>query len=433
MKDLCTYYIKTYGCSMNYADSSRVRNILNGVGLKEVEDFKKADVIILNSCSVRKQAEDKIVGWSVKLKGFNKDEKTVVLTGCMAVRKDRKKTGKKKYVDGIKRKNSWIDYVLDIQDITRLPELLGVGKIDDAKDLYLNIIPEKESEFIANVPISTGCNFFCSYCIVPFSRGELLHRDYQEIINEVEFHLERGIKIICLVAQNVNSWKGFKNDKKIDFADLLQDVANLPYDFWINFVSSNPMDFSNKMIDVIGKNKSIMRGVNIAVQSGSNNILEKMNRRYSIEEFEELVKNIKRKVPDIRLTTDIIVGFPDESEEDFEKTLELIQKVQFQMLYVGKYSPREGTASANLEDDVDIEEKKRRENVLKKELNKYREKFHGEFVGKELDVLVVGGRKAISYYYHEVLLEETVKEERIGSFLKVYVTKATLSGLIAKC
>ncbi len=432
MKDLQTYYIKTYGCAMNYADSARIRGVLKDVGMQEVENFEDADVIILNSCSVRKQAEDKIRGWSIKLKGYKKNDKVVVLTGCMAVRKDRKEGSKKNYAKEIKNKNPWVDYVLDIQDLMELPELLGVENFNREKKLYLDIIPEYGNEFLVNVPISTGCNFFCSYCVVPFSRGKLEHRDYYEIMSEVEFHLKNGAKIISLVAQNANSWRGFKDDQKIDFANLLEDVASLDYDFWVSFVSSNPMDFSDRMIEVIKDNGKIMRGINIAVQSGSNRILEKMNRKYSVEEFEELVSKIKKEIPDIRLTTDIIVGFPGETRGDFQKTLDLIKKMEFQMVYVGKYSPREGTASADLKNDVGIEEKKRRERILKQEVNSLREKFHNDFVKKELDALIVGGRKAISYYYHEILLEEPVKEHYIGAFNRVLITKATLSGLVAK-
>ncbi len=438
MKELKTYYIKTYGCAMNYADSNRIRFVLDDVNLKEVNNFKKADLIVLNSCSVRKQAEDKIAGWGIKRKKKKEElqgeRKIFLLTGCMAVRHDRKNGGlMDKHTSYLKRKFSWIDHIVDITEIETIPNLLGLrSRKEISHENYLNIMTRSISKEIANIPISTGCNFFCSYCIVPFSRGELLQRSYEDIMKEVKMNLENGVRLICLVAQNVNSWLGMKGGKKITFADLLADIASIEGDFWITFVSSNPMDFSNEIIDVIVENKKIMRWINIAVQSGSDNILKKMNRNYSVKKFEGLTAKIKKKIPDIRLTTDIIVGFPGEGNSDFEKTLDLVKKIRFEMLYVGKYSSRKLAASAKLKDDVSLEEKKRRENILKDELNKMRDVIHKRFVGKKMKILVTSCNKGLSYYYHEVLLEKPVKEKKVGEFVDVVITGSSLSGLVAK-
>lgn len=430
MKELKNYYIKTYGCAMNYADSNRIRYILNTAGLQEVFKAKDAELIVLNSCSVRKQAEDKISGWGIK-----KDrKKKYLLTGCMAVRHDREKGGVMgKYTKEIKRKFDWLDYVVDIRDIENIPKILGL-KVErkQIEKNYLNIIAEGKNEHIVNIPISTGCNFFCSYCIVPFSRGELLQRNYKDIIKEVKDSICEGKKLICLVAQNVNSWIGVKNGKKINFADLLNDISKIKGDFWITFLSSNPMDFSDEMIQSISKNKKIIRWINIAVQSGSDDILKRMNRKHTVKEFEELIGKIKKEIPDIRLTTDIIVGFSGESKDDFEKTRDLIKKLQFQMAYVGKYSPRKFSVSAKFEDDVAFKIKKERENILKEDVNKMRDFFHKEFVGKRMKVLALGGRRGISYYYHEVLFEKPLEKHKIGNFVEALITDSTLSGLVAK-
>lgn len=434
MKEFGKYYLKTYGCAMNYADSNRIRYILNNFGLEEVLHSKNADLIVLNSCSVRKQAEDKIAGWGIK-KGLKKKKgKKYMLTGCMAVRYNRDNGElNKKYTEVIQRKFPWIDYIVDIRDIENIPSILGLEDKKETKHIsYLNIPTKNENEVIVNIPISTGCNFFCSYCIVPFSRGELLHRNYEEIIKEVKQNLKQGKKLICLVAQNVNSWEGIKNGKKIKFSDLLEDVANIEGDFWVTFISSNPMDFTDDIIKVVSKNNKIMRWLNIAVQSGSNEILKRMNRKYTVEEFKELVSEIRKSIPDIRLTTDIIVGFPGESEVDFEKTLKLVKDIKFQMLYIGKYSPRNYSLSANFKDDVSLNEKKKRENILKEELNKMRGDFHRKFIGKKIKVLVTGGRRGISCYYHEILFERPLSKEKIGNFVEVSITDATLSGLVAK-
>ncbi len=432
MKELKKYYIKTYGCAMNYADSDRIRFVLNGVNLKEVNSFKEADLVVLNSCSVRKQAEDKIAGWGIKAKTIK--EKVFLLTGCMAVRHDRKNGGLvEKHTKYLKRKFPWINHIVDITEIESIPEVLKLEKVkENQKESYLNLKPVTESKSIANVPISTGCNFFCSYCIVPFSRGELLQRSYEEIMKEVDMHLNNGIKLICLVAQNVNSWVGMKDGRKVDFADLLNDIGKMEGDFWITFVSSNPMDFSEKIIDAISKNSKIMRWLNIAVQSGSDEVLKKMNRRYTVREFEDLIKKIRKKIPDIRLTTDIIVGFPGEAGDDFEKTFNFVKNIEFEMIYIGKYSPRKLALSANLVDDVPQQEKKRREDILKDEVNRVRGILHKNLVGKKMKILVTGGRRGLSYNYHEILLEKPVQESKVGNFLEVRITGSSLSGLVAK-
>jgi tRNA-2-methylthio-N6-dimethylallyladenosine synthase len=427
MKELKTYCIKTYGCAMNYADSDRIRHVLNSVGLKEDESYKKADLIILNSCSVRKQAEDKIGGWYTKIEKENLSDKIFILTGCMATRHNDVK-----YRVRLKKKHPWIHHIIDIKDISKIPSILCIGESDSVAENYLNIIPASKSKVVINIPISTGCNFFCSYCIVPFSRGDLFHREYTDILDEVKFHIANGVKLITLVAQNVNSWEGMREGKKISFSELLEDIADLSGEFWITFVSSNPMDFSDKMIKTISTNEKIMRWINIAVQSGSDDVLKRMNRRYSVEEFKKLINQIKKEIPDIRLTTDVIVGFPGEKEDDFKKTSNLVKELKFQMAYIGKYSARQGALSAKFEDDVPIDEKKRRENELKKIVNDMRLKFHKEFVVKEIKVLMIGARRGLSYYYNEILLEEPVDEKRIGTFITVSVTKCTLSGLIAK-
>jgi tRNA-2-methylthio-N6-dimethylallyladenosine synthase len=365
---------------------------------------------------------------------MKKEKKVYVLTGCMAVRHNRCEGGvNEKYVTKLKNKFPWITHVVDIRDIQKLPKILGIKeRVNVEHKNYLNIPASSKDSIVTNIPISTGCNFFCSYCIVPFARGELLNRDYADIISEVSHSIKNGAKLICLVAQNVNSWVGFKNGERVDFAKLLEDVAAIEGDFWITFVSSNPMDFSKRMVKAMAENEKIMRWLNIAVQSGSNEVLKKMNRRYTREEFEGLIKMIKKEIPDIRLTTDIIVGFPTETREDFEKSLDLIKGMEFQMAYVGKYSPRELTLSAKLEDDVSLKEKKRREDILKDEVNKMRGEFHKKFVGKRMKVLVLSEKKALSYYNHEIVFEKPLSKNEKGCFVNALITKSNLAGLVAK-
>lgn len=432
MKDIKTYYIHTYGCVMNYSDSDRIRYVLNNIKMEEVDDPLSADLVILNSCSVRKQAEDKIGGWFTRFQKHKKEIPLVILTGCMAVRKQRgNQAWFEKYPAHLKKKYPWISFFVDIQDIQRIPELLGKNS-SEMYASYLDILPPADGKVVANIPISTGCNFFCSYCIVPFSRGQVMDRSFKDILNEVELSIKFGAKLITLIGQNVNSWKGIDGQKKLDFADLLNAVSNLEGDFWINFLSSNPMDFSERMIKVISESNKIMKWINLAVQSGSDDVLQRMNRRYSVMEYIQLVDNIKRYIPDIRLTTDMIVGFPGETESDFEKSKELVTKVGFDMVYLGKYSPRKGSLSFKMEDNVTQKVKKEREIVIRDLVNEIRDTHHFEFVGKEIIALVTGGRKALSFYNHEIIIDKVVPEEKIGSFISVKVVGSSLSGLVAK-
>lgn len=424
-----TFYVKTYGCIMNYSDSDKIRAILKYYGLQEVSKFEEADVIILNSCSVRQQAEDKILGWAKKLKDH---KPIVILTGCMATRERGFWTDGEKYRGQIKRKYPWIDIVLDIRQISELPVLLKLDEVPFGDSDYLNLFPSNiESGIIAKLPISTGCDFFCTYCIVPFSRGAMVHRPYEKILDDASKFLKQGSKLIYLIGQNVNSWEADVDGKQIRFDSLLNGLSKLDGDFWITFVSSNPMDFSDEMIEAIAENKKIVRWLNLAVQSGSNKILQKMNRRYTVEKYLELVKKIKSKVPDIRLTTDIIVGFPEETEEDFKQTLDLVQNVEFEMVYIGKYSPRHGTVAERvLEDNIPLEVKKERFHRLESVVNEIRLRKHKEYVGKHIDMLVTGSGRAISYYNHDIIFNNP--QYKPGNFYSVEVEDFSTAGISIK-
>ncbi|MBU3935693.1 MiaB/RimO family radical SAM methylthiotransferase [Patescibacteria group bacterium] len=327
-----SFYIKTFGCLQNRADSERVKAFYWNRSFSEVKDWKKADLVIINSCVVRESAENRVYGLIDNIKKFDKKIK-IVLTGCLA---------------GLERAKILADKV----------EILPI------KEISYEIKPLREDRETALIPISFGCDNFCSYCIVPYARGREKSRKEAEILKEVDEAIENNFKKVILIGQNVNSYA------KGGFAKLLAKVAKRRVEK-ISFVSSNPWDFSDKLIAVIAKHKNIDRLIHLPLQSGDDEILKKMNRKYSAKQYLALVKKIREKIPEVEFSTDILIGFPGEDKKAFANTIGLCKKIGFKLAYLNKYSPRAGTVSAKLyKDDVSTEEKKRRWKVLDKLINK---------------------------------------------------------------
>ncbi|MBI2041816.1 MAG: MiaB/RimO family radical SAM methylthiotransferase [Candidatus Nealsonbacteria bacterium] len=321
------YWIITFGCQMNKSDSERIAAGLEKDGYKPASKMDEADLIVVNMCSVRQPAVDRIFGLNKKLsqlKTTNYKLKTI-LTGCI-LKKDKIKFNK----------------IFD--EIWEKPKKISIP-----------------SKFI---PISNGCDNFCAYCVVPRTRGRLVCRGYKEIIKEINESAAKGFKEIWLLGENVNRYRS----GSVNFAKLLKMADDISGDFKIRFMSPNPADFSDELIDVMAKCQKISHYLNLPAQSGDNEILKKMNRPYTAEQYIKLVKKIREKIPDINLSTDVIVGFPGETKKQFENTVKLFKKIKFDIAYISKYSPRSGTAAFRLKDDVPIKEKKRREKILMKML-----------------------------------------------------------------
>ena len=403
-----TFYIKTYGCAMNTSDSNSIRNLLNRYGLKETNDWKKADVIFLVTCSIRQQAEDKVSGWGIKAQKKDFNDKTVILTGCMAQRYDRSNNEiSEKYKKSILRKHPWITHIIDIKEINQLPKLLNIDNVDLLDTTNVNY--DSNNRYQGLFSTSHGCDNFCSYCIVPYARGKLINLPKEKILEDIKTFVSNGGKIVTLLGQNVNSWR----DEDTDFVELLKEVENIKGEFWINFLSSHPKDFSDELINLITTHDKFLKHCNIAVQSGSNRILEMMNRKYKAEKFTNICKNIKSKYPKFRITTDAIVGFPTETDEDFNKTVDLVKECEIEMVYIGKYSPRKGTVASKLKDNIPLTIKKEREKVLRDTVNEIRIKKHESLLNKDIPVLMIKNNKGISYYNHEVITEESYTPGKI--------------------
>lgn len=313
------YHLITYGCQMNKSDSERIAASLEKRGYKPAQSPKEADLIVVNMCSVRQQAVDRIFGIPMKLRGIKAKK---VLTGCI-LKKDEEKF--RKIFDEVKK------------------------------------MPQRGCPS-AFIPISNGCNNFCAYCVVPYARGRLICRPHQKIIKEIKNAVKNGVKEIWLLGQNVNDYQS----KKINFAKLVKLVDNIPGDFKFFFMSPHPKNFSDELIDTLANCKKFGRRLNLPVQSGDDEILKKMYRNYTVKQYKILVEKIREKMPDINLSTDVIVGFPGETKKQFENTVKLFKAIKFDIAYIAKYSPRPGTKAYKIKDNVPRDEKKRRVKVLSK-------------------------------------------------------------------
>ncbi len=418
---------------MNKADSERIASLLENNGYKPSLNKKDANLIIINMCSVRQSAVDRVYG---KIKDFNelkrkKKNLKTVLTGCIL------KEDKKKFVEKF-------DLVLSIKDLPKWPKTFsrffqGREKVDMKKKNYLDIRPKYGNKFSAFVPISSGCNNACTYCAVPFTRGHLICRDYKKILKEVKVAIQKGFKEIWLLGQNVNDYKSNiksenQSPKEINFAKLLKIINDIKGNFWIRFTSPNPADFSNELIKTMKKCKKITPYLNLPLQSGDDKILKKMNRRYTVEKYKNLVKNIRKEIPNISLSTDIIVGFPGETKKQFENTVKLMKKIKFDMAYIAKYSPRPGTIAARLKDNVSQKEKNRREKIINTLLEKTALENNEKYIGRRINVLPNKYKNGFltgkSLHYKTVKFKG--KKNLIGKLVKVKIVNALPWGLKGK-
>ena len=385
-----TYYIKTLGCQANVADSNTMAGILEALGFEraslkgnyknELEELRdvadSVDLFIVNTCSVRQKSEDKVYGLG-KVLSEGQDGPFVVMSGCMV----GSVTGERQRYEfeELRKKTPWADVYINPSQLFDLPVLL---KEQDVLDEWAikkfdagNVVPAQQEKNQAFVNISFGCDNFCTFCVVPYARGEEVSRSEKEILFEVEHLAMRGFSHITLCGQNVNSWglsmtEKFEirtgSDQKIPFASLLRKVHHIEGIEKIDFISSNPFDFTNDLIDVL-KLPKISDYIHIAVQSGNNDVLKKMNRRHTVEEFKDLIAKIKKVKPNLDLGTDVIVGFPGETREQFMDTVKLFEEVPFNVAFISMYSPRKGTpAEKFFKDDVSLEEKKWRHARLTK-------------------------------------------------------------------
>jgi len=341
---------------MNESDSERIATVLENDGYKKANSLEQADLIVVNACSVRQTAIDRIFGLLNNIKRLKKKNPKlrIVITGCIL------KSDKRKFEEFLTPyrtcSGAEFDEILDIE------KFLGKN--------YLSLKPKCINKFSAFVPIMTGCDNYCTYCVVPYTRGREKSRPAQSIINEVANLIKEGYKEITLLGQNVNSYLPAGKAGKYGFAALLKKINNISGDFIIKFLTNHPKDFSDELINTIAKRKKVAKEIHLPIQSGDDDILKKMNRGYTVRQYKNLVKKIREKIPNVKLSTDVIVGFPDETNKQFENTVKLFKEVNYDLAYINKYSPRVGTVAAKLKDNVSWQEKKRRWNILNEIVNK---------------------------------------------------------------
>lgn len=414
---------------MNYSDSERIAGLLEKYGLKKALNVKEADLAVFNTCGVRQMAEDRVYGQIHNLRVRSQNPKVkIVLTGCLAHRKDvyRRLKNKVDLFTDIKDFHKEIKKILD----TKNPTL-------NAKADYFSIKPSYNSKHTALVPIMTGCNNFCSYCVVPYARGREVSRPASEILKEIKRLIKSGYREIILLGQNVNSYK----DKKINFSKLLEKVDAIPGNFWISFISNHPKDFSNELVETATKLKKVCEYIHLPIQAGDDKILEKMNRKYTQKQYLKLVektrKSFRKNKPGklYSLTSDIIVGFPGETKKQFEKSAEIMRKARYDIVYFGQFSPRPETVAWKMKDSVSKKEKSRREQFLNEILKKTSFENNKKYLNKTLEIIVDKEKKG--YYFGRTRTMKNVKiisnkKNLIGKIVKANIIKANIWNLEAK-
>ena len=441
LKELCNgqkYYICTYGCQANVRDEETMRAMLEEVGYSFTENLEEASVIIINTCAVRENAEDKVYGEIGNLKRLRKKNKKLVLAicGCMVEQPEILK----KLMDTFPEVNLFfgtheIGQLIDLVYNT-LTSGERIVSIESKQGEVVEFIPDcRNNHYKAYVNIIYGCDKFCTYCIVPYTRGKERSRHFEDILKECQRLIDAGYQEITLLGQNVNAY-GKDLDEGHDFADLLEAVAKLGIPR-LRFTTSHPWDFSSKMIDIIAKYDNIMKFIHLPVQSGSDEILRKMGRRYTREKYLNLVKEMREKIPGLALSTDIIVGFPNETEEQFQDTCSLVDIVQYEAAFTFIYSPRRGTPAARMEDNVSRETKTRRFKELVKHLEKHIEEYTKAMVGQTYDVLVDGVSKTddnmlSGYTETNKLVHFKGDLSLVGTIIKVKVTESHTYSLIGE-
>ena len=423
------YFIRTYGCQMNVHDSEEIASRLESLGFTQTDTLEDSDIVILNTCAIRENAHDKLYGFLGRckhLKTSTKPDLIVGICGCMAQEES--------VVEEIMTKHKFVDIVFGTHNIHELQDLI-INKNKKQEicvysyegKVYENVEYKRDSDIKAWVNIQYGCDKFCTYCIVPYTRGKQRSRKSCEIIKEVQDLKNKGYQEVTLLGQNVNAYgKELKNE--ISFAELLQKVSDTKIPR-VRFVTSHPWDFTDEMIEVIAKNDNVMPYVHLPLQSGSSNILKLMGRRYTKEEYLKLYQKIKDTVPDVAITTDIIVGFPNETEEDFQDTLDVVNYCKYDSAFTFIFSPRIGTPAAKMEDKVTLKEKEERLHRLNELVNKYSLEANKQYLNKDVNVLIEGisekdPNKVFGYTETMKLVNVENASDKVGQIISVKITDA---------
>jgi len=421
------YHLIVFGCQMNLSDSERLASVLNSLGYSKTDNEDEASIIVVIACSVKQSAVNRIDGklrnWQLKKE---KESLITILAGCV-LEEDRKKLKPK------------FDLFIDIKNLDNLATEINKIKPEEKLALpsFFDIKPSYGSEYKAYIPIMTGCNKFCTYCAVPYTRGREVSRPAADIIKEVKELLEKGYKEIILLGQNVNSY-GLDRKEEIKFPELLKKIDKISKkEWWLKFLTSHPYDLSSDLIKVMKESKHINKYLHLPVQSGSNNILKKMNRHYTIKSYTKVIKKVKKEIPNIAISTDIIVGFCGETNKEFLATKQLLEDLKYNLAYISQYSERSGTIAHKLhKDDIPQKIKKERWHILNEIIKNNSLEFNKELLNKEKRVLIDAIKKKGKLYNNTGKLGnyisthiETKKPLKVGEFYTIRISEAKSWGL----
>ena len=420
------YFILTYGCQMNVHDSELLSSILEDLKYTRTDEMNDADIIVMNTCAIRENAHNKVVGMLGRIKHLRLEKDVIVVfCGCMAQ--------EEVIANMLKDKYKWVDVVMGTHNIHKLPVYLD-NALEKKKqelevfsyegDIIESLKYSRDSKYKAWVNIMYGCDKFCTYCIVPYTRGKQRSRLIEDILAEVKELKEQGYLEVTLLGQNVNAY-GKDLETEYDFATLLEETAKIGIPR-VRFVTSHPWDFTDKMLEVIKTYPNVMPYIHLPIQSGSDRILKLMGRRYSIQEYKELFYKIKNSIPNCSITTDIIVGFPGETDVDFQETIDVYNELKYDLAYTFIFSKRVGTPAFKMEDNVSLDEKKKRLARLNKLVNKYALENNKKYLNKEVEVLIEGPSdkfdNLMGYTDNMKLVNIKGDSKFIGTISKVKIT-----------
>jgi len=431
------YYILTFGCKLNENDSEKIAGMLEELGYSETENYKDADIIVFNTCCVRENAEERLFGKIGEIKKLKVSKDLIIaIGGCMMQEKTM--------VDKIKKSYPYVDIIFGTHTMQNLPEniykaIIKNEKVRDILDIdgeiYEDLPIKRNNNYSASVTIMYGCNNFCTYCIVPYVRGRERSRQPEKILEEVRDLAQKGYKEITLLGQNVNSYMRSEREKGVctseidSFAKLLYAVAKIDGIEKINFISPHPKDFTDDVIGAIADIEKISRILHLPLQAGNSKVLKEMNRKYTKEQYLELVDKMYKKIPNLVLSTDIIVGFPGETDEEFEDTLDVVRKVNFEQIFMFIYSPREGTIAAKREDQIPEEIKHKRFDKLKELYESKVDENNEKYIGTIHKILIEGTSKNDDKMFagrtttNKIVVFEPKENIKIGDIVNIKITE----------
>ena len=421
-------FVKSYGCQMNVYDSNRIKNLFEPKGYSETDDLTKADLIVLNTCHIREKAVEKVYSDIGRIKKIKKNKHKLVVAGCVAQAEGKE----------IKKRASSVDYIVGPQSYHKLPSMIENNNsfINDdflQNEKYKKLLFKSSNTISEFVSIQEGCDKFCSFCVVPYTRGSEFSRSVNEIKEEIKKYIDNGIKEIILLGQNVNAYHDdSQSGKHADLAYLINKISEFDNIERIRYVTSHPNDMTSSLIEVHGKNFKLMPFLHLPIQSGSDKILQKMNRKHNVKKYYKIIDKLKSWRPDIALSSDFIVGFPEETNEDFDQTMKLVKNVNFAIAYSFMFSSRPGTPASKLK-EVDLSIKKARLSALQSQLKEQQKNYNKSFVNSSLEILFDRKGRHKNQYIGRSIYNQSVfvnsVSNLIGKKLNVKIIRSTYFAL----